>query len=176
MRKKRPEELIRYCTNCRKDFDFTIKSMKDLDSLVCPECGASIDKNSRNPAEAEVSRGSEKTEDAIGSLFGCLMTLNYIFYISISVAAIVAYNFHWDKALYILTGISLALFLIQQFSGSLAFRTGFIFLPLGAAIGYFVLKSVRGACLGIAIVFIVRHLIRALFWRLLSRLFGKLEG
>ncbi|MBP5359437.1 MAG: zinc ribbon domain-containing protein [Treponema sp.] len=163
--------MIRYCTNCRKDFDFTIKSMKDLDSLVCPECGSKIDKDSRSPAYEEVSRGSEKTEDTIGHVFGCLMTLNYIFYIAISVAAIVAYNFHWDKLLYILTGISLGLFVIQLFFRAVAFRTGLIFLPLGAAIGYFVLKSVRGACLGIAIVFIIRHLIRELFWRLFSKLF-----
>ncbi len=164
--------MIKYCTNCRKDFDFTIKSMKDLDSLVCPECGSRIDKDSRNPALDEVARATDKTEETIGNAFGCLMSLNYVFFMSISVAAIVAYNFHWDMALYILTGISLGLFVIQLFFRSVAFRTGFIFLPLGAAIGYFVLKSVRGACLGIAIVFIARHLIRALFWRLLSRLFS----
>ena len=166
--------MIKYCTNCRKDFDFTIKSMKDLDSLVCPECGSRIDKDSRNPALEEVSRATDETEETIGNAFGCLMSLNYVFFMSISVAAIVAYNFHWDMALYILTGISLGLFVIQLFFRSVAFRTGFIFLPLGAAIGYFVLKSVRGACLGIAIVFIARHLIRALFWRLLSRLFSRL--
>ena len=166
--------MIKYCTNCRKDFDFTIKSMKDLDSLVCPECGSRIDKDSRNPALEEVSRATDKTEETIGNAFGCLMSLNYVFFMSISVAAIVAYNFHWDMALYILTGISLGLFVIQLFFRSVAFRTGFIFLPLGAAIGYFVLKSLRGACLGIAIVFIARHLIRALFWRLLSRLFSRL--
>lgn len=148
--------------------------MKDLDSLVCPECGSRIDKDSRNPALEEVSRATDKTEETIGNAFGCLMSLNYVFFMSISVAAIVAYNFHWDMALYILTGISLGLFVIQLFFRSVAFRTGFIFLPLGAAIGYFVLKSVRGACLGIAIVFIARHLIRALFWRLLSRLFSRL--
>ena len=148
--------------------------MKDLDSLVCPECGSRIDKDSRNPALDEVARATDKTEETIGNAFGCLMSLNYVFFMSISVAAIVAYNFHWDMALYILTGISLGLFVIQLFFRSVAFRTGFIFLPLGAAIGYFVLKSVRGACLGIAIVFIARHLIRALFWRLLSRLFSRL--
>lgn len=166
--------MIKYCTNCRKDFDFTIKSMKDLDSLVCPECGSRIDKDSRNPALDEVARATDKTEETIGNAFGCLMSLNYVFFMSISVAAIVAYNFHWDMVLYILTGISLGLFVIQLFFRSVAFRTGFIFLPLGAAIGYFVLKSVRGACLGIAIVFIARHLIRALFWRLLSKLFSRL--
>ena len=166
--------MIKYCTNCRKDFYFTIKSMKDLDSLVCPECGSRIDKDSRNPALDEVARATDKTEETIGNAFGCLMSLNYVFFMSISVAAIVAYNFHWDIALYILTGISLGLFVIQLFFRSVAFMTGFIFLPLGAAIGYFVLKSVRGACLGIAIVFIARHLIRALFWRLLSRLFSRL--
>ena len=144
-----------------------------MDSLVCPECGSMVDKDSRSPEYLEVSRSTEKTEDSIGNAIGCLMRLNYIFYITISIFAIVAYNLHWDKTLYILTGISLGLFLIQLFFRSVAFRTGLIFLPLGAAIGYFVLHSIRGACLGIAIVFIIRHLIRALFWRLIMKLFNR---
>jgi len=152
--------LIRYCTNCRKEFDFTIKSLEDLENLTCPECGAKVDKNSRAPAYDAVSKGSDKMENAIGSTFSFLARLNYIFYIAISVVAVIAYYFNMDKLLYTMTGISLGMFLIQLLTNSLTFRSGLIFLPIGAAAGYYLLKSPRGACFGIAIVFILRHLIR----------------
>lgn len=152
--------MKRYCTNCQKEFDFTIKSMDDMNSLVCPVCGSKVDKDSRAPELKKVSDGTDKTVDAIGKTLSCLMTLNYMFYISISIVAVVAYYFNLDKLLYTMTGISLGMFLIQLFSRSLGFRSGIIFLPLGAAAGYYLLKSPRGACFGIAIVFILRHLIR----------------
>ncbi|MBR4005295.1 MAG: zinc ribbon domain-containing protein [Treponema sp.] len=167
--------MKRYCTNCRKDFDFPIKSMKDLDNLVCPECGSLIDKNSRNPAE-DTSAQTEKLENAIGNTFSVFIWINYIFFVAISIFAIVAYNRHWDKALYIATGISLGVFVIQLFFHSLSFRTGLFFLPVGAAAGYLILHTIQGACLGIAIVFIARHLIRALFYRLLGRVISSVSG
>lgn len=162
--------MIRYCPNCRKDIDFTIKSMKDLDSLICPDCGSKVDKDSRSPEYMEVSRASDQTESAIGNTIGCFARLNYLFYVAVSIFSIVAYNFHWDKVLYISTGILLLSFLIMRILGFYTFPTGIIFLPLGAAAGYFILKSIRGACLGIAIVFIIRHLFRALFWNLIMKL------
>ena len=162
--------MKRYCTNCQKEFDFTIKSMEDMNSLVCPVCGSKVDKNSRSPEYKEVSAGSDRIANAIGNTVSCLFTLNYMFYISVSIIAVVAYYFNLDKLLYTMTGISLGLFLIQFFNGSYAFRSGIIFLPLGAAAGYYLLKSIRGACFGIAIVFILRHLIRDLVVRLVIKL------
>lgn|GEM_PF-957935 len=162
--------MKRYCTNCQKEFDFTIKSMQDMESLVCPVCGSKVDKDSRAPEYKEVSAGSNRTANAIGNAVSCLFTLNYMFYISVSIVAVVAYYFNLDKLLYTMTGISLGLFLIQFFTGSHTFRSGIIFLPLGAAAGYYLLKSIRGACFGIAIVFILRHLIRDLIIRLVIKL------
>lgn len=162
--------MKRYCTNCQKEFDFTIKSMQDMDSLVCPVCGSKVDKDSRAPEYKEVSVGTNRTANAIGNAVSCLFTLNYMFYISVSIVAVVAYYFNLDKLLYTMTGISLGLFLIQFFTGSYTFRSGIIFLPIGAAAGYYLLKSIRGACFGIAIVFILRHLIRDLIIRLVIKL------
>ncbi len=161
--------MNRYCTNCQKEFDFAIKSMKDLDNLVCPECGSKVDKDSRNPAE-NVSAETEKTEEAIGNAFMTLMHLSYIFYIAISLVSVAAYFLHWDKVLYITTAISLGAFLIQLLLQMLTFRTGLLFLPIGAAAGYFILKSIQGACLGVALVFIIRHLIRDVIFRLIGKL------
>ena len=161
--------MTRYCVKCRKDFDFTIKSIKDMDNLICPECGLKIDKNSRNP-DLDKSEDREKTAEAIGSAFHVMARINYIFYVTASLVAVAAYFFHLDTLLYVMTGISLAVFFVQLFSQSLSFRTGLIFLPAGAAAGYFILKSVQGACLGIAVVFIIRHLFRHLFFFIFNKL------
>lgn len=161
--------MKRYCTNCQKDFDFPVKSMKDLDSLVCPECGLKIDKNSRNPTE-DSSVESAKAEETIGRTLSVFMSLNYFFFIAISLVSVAAYFLNMDKLLYTMTGISLGVFFIQLFFQSLSFRSGLIFLPIGAAAGFFILKSIRGACLGIAIVFIIRHLIRGVIFRLIGKL------
>lgn len=161
--------MTRYCVKCRKDFDFTIKSIKDMDNLVCPECGLKIDKNSRNP-DLDKSEDRERTADAIGAAVSVMARINYIFYITVSLVACAAYFFHLDTLLYVMTGISLGVFFIQLFSQSLSFRTGLIFLPVGAAAGYFIFKSIQGACLGIAVVFIIRHLLRNLFFFIFNKL------
>lgn len=161
--------MKRYCANCQKDFDFPIKSMKDLDNLICPECGSKIDKDSRNPAE-NVSAESEKTEEAIGRTLALFVNINYFFFITLSLVSVAAYFLKMDKLLYTMTAISLGVFLIQLFFRSLSFPTGILFLPIGAAAGYFIQKSIQGACLGIAIVFIIRHLIRGVIFRLIGKL------
>jgi hypothetical protein len=71
-----------------------------------------------------------------------------------------------------MTGICLAVFLIQQFIGTQTFWTGLFFLPLGAAAGFLLLRSLDGACLGVCAVFIIRHVL----WNIVSRLLGKLIG
>ena len=80
-----------------------------------------------------------------------------------------------DKLLYAATAISLAAFIIQFMTGTLIFASGIIFLPLGAAAGYFYFKSIEGACLGIHIVFLIRHLIRDIFFMLLFKLIRMIQ-
>ena len=160
-------DMNRYCPKCQKEFDFQIRSSSDLDNLVCPECGGKIDRNSRKPFD---SSSRDKTETAIGMAFFTLTRINYFFFSAVSAIGIVAFFLHWDKALYITTGICLALFLFQLIKGTLFFRTGPFFIPLGAVAGYFLFKSIRGACLGVCIVFVARNLLWNLFFWILGKI------
>ena len=62
--------MVRYCINCKKDIDFPIKSIKDLDSLVCPVCGNPVGKNNRNP---EIVNNDDKIEQGIGNAVGVFL-------------------------------------------------------------------------------------------------------
>ena len=153
--------MERYCTSCKKSFDFTIKSIYDLDNLVCPECGKKIDKNSRAPVES-----SDAIEEKIGGAFQKIFRFFYVFYLGCAIIGIVAFFLHFSKVLYIATVVSLAVFAVQLMTGFLSFRWGLLFLPLGAAVGFALLRTLEGACLGIMVVFAVRHLIRDVIFRL----------
>ena len=153
--------MVRYCTNCKKSFDFTIKSIYDLDKLICPECGQKIDKNSRAPVES-----SDAVEEKIGMAFEKLFRFFYVFYLGCALVGIVAFFLHFSKLLFVATIVSLAVFAIQLMTGFLSFKWGLLFLPLGAAAGYFWPGGYEGACLGIMVVFAVRHLIRDVIFRL----------
>lgn len=53
--------MLRYCENCKKDFEFAPLTVSGKDDLICPECGGIIGKNSRNPANRV---DPDKTEEA----------------------------------------------------------------------------------------------------------------
>lgn len=153
--------MERYCTKCNKSFDFTIKSMTDLDNLICPECGGKIDKNSRKPVV------KDNIDENIGLIIKKIFEFCYIFYLLLAVAGIVAYFLSLPTLLYVVTAISLFAFVVQFFSGYITFKSGFFFLPLGAVIGYFKFGTLEGACLCVMIVFVIRHLIRDIILRLI---------
>lgn len=159
--------MNRYCTNCKKEYDFPIKSMIDLDNLVCPVCHAHIDKNSRKPVD---QYETTRTEAAIGRGFASIFRFFYLFYLICAIASLLAFIFRVDSLLYTLTAIALGTYIIQLFFRITNFRSGIIFLPLGAAAGFFIFKSPQGICLGIMMIFMIRHLIRDLFWKLISKL------
>lgn len=160
--------MNRYCTNCKKEFDFSIKSMTDLDNLVCPICHAPIDKNSRKPVD---QYETTRTEEAIGRGFAAIFRFFYLFYLICAIASILAFIFRVDSLLYTLTAIALGTYILQIIFRVTNFRSGIFFLPLGAALGFLLLKTPQGACLGVMTVFMIRHLIRDLFWKLISKLF-----
>ena len=159
--------MLRYCENCKKDFEFAPLAVSGKDDLICPECGGIIGKNSRNPANRI---DSDKTEAAIGNTFARLLHMSYIFYMVMGLLGVAGFVFGINKLLYIATAISLGAFIIQFLTGTLIFTSGVIFLPIGAAAGWFYFKSIEGACLGIHIVFLIRHLIRDIFFMLLFKL------
>ncbi len=159
--------MLRYCENCKKDFEFAPLAVSGRNDLICPECGGVIGKNSRNPAN---KINSEKTEEAIGNTFARLLHMSYIFYMVMGLLGITGFALGADKLLYIATGISIGAFIIQFLTGTLIFTSGIIFLPIGAAAGYIYFKSIEGACLGIHLVFLIRHIIRDIFFALIFKL------
>ena len=159
--------MFRYCENCKKDFEFAPLAVSGRDDLICPECGGIIGKNSRNPAN---KINSDKTEEAIGNTFARLLHMSYIFYMVMGLLGIIGFIFGVDKLLYIATGISIGAFIIQFLTGTLIFTSGIIFLPLGAAAGFIYFKTIEGACLGIHLVFLIRHIIRDIFFALIFKL------
>lgn len=157
--------MVRFCPNCQKDFDFNIKSTTDLDNLICPDCGGKIPANSRHKPQS-----AEATEVAIGGAFQGLYGISYHFYFVMSVIGIVAYFLNAYSLLYAMVIINMAVFVLQLLFGDLLFRTGLIFIPLGAALGYYFLQGLPGGALGILLAFAIRHLIRNVFWAFISKL------
>ena len=141
--------------------------MADLENLVCPECMAHIDKNSVKPPDtAEQDRVTQN----IGKIFFVVSRVFYVFYALLSLLGIASYFLGWDKILFIMTGICLGVFVIQLLTKTTSFSTGIIFLPIGAAAGYFLFKSIQGACLGLCAVFVIRHLIWRFFFFIIRKL------
>ena len=159
--------MERYCTNCNKSFDFKIKSMTDLDSLICPECGAKIDKNSRKPVE------EDNMDAKLGSVFHKVFHFLYIFYMLCAVVGIIAFFLNLSKLLFVVTAISLVVFVFQLLSGYNTFRSGLVFLPIGALVGYLKFGTYEGACLGVMIVFAIRHVVRDIIFRLIMGAAGQ---
>ncbi|MCR4658549.1 MAG: hypothetical protein K5770_20310 [Lachnospiraceae bacterium] len=159
--------MLRYCVNCRKDYEFPPTAVSGTADLICPGCGAVIDKNSRHPVDEEAAT---KTEEGMGRAALVLFRFCYIFYLALGIIGVVGFVTGMDKLLYAVTIIALVAFIAQYFTGTLAFTAGVIFLPLGAICGYLIFKSLRGACLGIHVVFLIRHFLRDIVYTLIFKL------
>ena len=162
--------MLRYCKQCGKDFEFTPLAVSGSEPLICPECGNIIEKNSRNPAN---KIDSEKTEENIGRAIGGIYHFLYIFYMVLGIIGVISYAFGAYFLLYLVTAVSLAAFILQLLTGTSTFFLGILFIPAGAVAGFILMKGIPGACLGIHAVFLIRHLIRDVFYRLLAKLVQK---
>lgn len=165
--------MLRYCENCKKDFDFAPLAVSGSEPLICPECGNVVGKNSRNP---EKKINSEKTDENIGRAIGGIFHLFYIFYMVMGIIGVVSYILGAHFLLYIVTAISLTVYIIQLLTGTAAFFLGIVFIPIGAIAGFIIMNGVSGACLGIHVVFLIRHLIRDVFFSLIGLIIKKSAG
>lgn len=161
--------MKRYCTKCEKEFDFNIRSVTDLDNLVCPECGEKIGKESRKPRDPN----ADNLEETIGRGFAAIFRFAYIFYMVLGSIGVVSFILHEYYILYPVTLIALVCVLLQVFTGTFVFQAGMIFLPVGAVVGYLIFNSVEGMLFGIDCVFVIRHLIRDVILRLLGLMIPK---
>ena len=159
--------IKRYCANCRQEYEFTPLAISGKSDLICPECGGVIDKNSRRPA----NENDDQTEEKLGRATAVVFHFFYCFYALLGIVGAVCFFLGIDWLLYAVTIISIIAFIIQLIMGTLSFASGLLFLPLGAIFGYLFLgKSIRSACLGIHIVFLIRHICRDIIYRIIIKL------
>lgn len=160
--------MLRYCTRCQKEYDFDPIKISSGDELHCPGCGSVISNNSRKPVD---HTATEKMENNIGNGIGKIMHLSYIFYGLMALIGIIGYIFQLDNLVYVMTGINMAVFIFQLVSRKLIFRWGILLLPAGAVAGYFLFyQRPVDACLGVLLVFLVRHIVRNIFFKLIRTL------
>lgn len=165
--------MLRYCEKCDKSFDFDIRDARQLDELVCPDCGSKIDKNSR-------PRMKGTSEDTvyrrIGNTYVIFITIIYLF--SLVLACIGTFGFftHLDKLLFIMTGVSLLSIFISIVSKRVSGLWILLFV-FGAVLGAIIVSNVsgianifRGACVGIELAIVLRYIIRDVFYRLIFAL------
>ena len=162
--------MLRYCKNCKKDYEFEPLAVSGKEPLICPECGNVIGKNSKNPGNKV---DTDKTDEKIGNGFAALLHLSYIFYLVMGIIGVLGFVLGVYFLLYVTAFISLTVFLVQLITGTSTFGMGIIFIPLGAIAGFIFIGAIPGACLGIHLVFLIRHLIRDVFWRLFWKLIEK---
>lgn len=162
--------MLRYCPKCQKDIDFPIKSMRDLDSLVCPVCGSKVEKNSKNPERVD---DSDSIETGIGNAISIFFRIIYLFYFLFALPSMFFYFFSMSKALYICTIINLVFYLWQLIFWGGRFRIGLILLPVGAAVAFYFFHSLQAACFGVQLVFLAYFVIRGLLYELLFRIIFK---
>lgn len=159
--------MIRYCTKCEKEYDFPIKSMGDMDHLICPVCGEKVDRESRKPRDLV---REEKTEIAIGRTIMAFLNFWFYLYLICGIVGIVAFLLKWDVLLYLVTAVSVFLF----FKPSGRYRNSFfqstLWLAAGAGAGFFFFRSVQGACFGVEVSLVIRHIVMVLLMKLFSLL------
>ncbi len=159
--------MLRYCVNCKKDYEFPPLAVSGDKDLICPGCSSVISKNSRHPVDREAV---EKREDNLGKTAAGIFNFFYRFHMVLGVIGVISYIAGVSGLLYAVTAIALAAFFLRFFTGTLIFVSGLLFLPAGAVIGYMYFGTIEGACLGIHIVFLIRHLIRDVFFTLIAKL------
>lgn len=153
--------MIKYCTYCQKEYDFKVKSMKELDHLTCPVCGNSVDKDSKKPAESVVL-----PEEAIGNGLQSLYLFLYYLKWGCVLTGFLSYFMHWNIP-FIGATILGAVVMLLQFG---IFGLGGILILIGFCLGFLVQGSIRGAGLGVLIM----QLCYLIFRNLLGSLIGSL--
>lgn len=123
-----------------------------------------------NKQEAN-SKPEAKKELTAGDVMDKAASVAYWFYAVLAAAAIVTYAINQNKALYIITGVLVVASVIQFFIGWVWSRLGILLIPVGIGFGIYLWGGLRGACLGIAIAFLIRHIFREIVWKVLLKLF-----
>ena len=115
--------------------------------------------NERSDAEVFVAKFTEK-----------MFVVRYFFFLVCALPGIAGYFLKFDRLVYISTAVCVAVYLIIAYAYGRLFL-GALFLGLAAAAGYLITgNSYTGACLGILVVFVIRHLLKALLYKFVRAL------
>jgi len=156
--------MKRYCQNCQQEFEFAIKSSKDLENLVCPSCGAHVPKDCRKPVDRSET---DNTSVQIGRGMSGIFHFMYMFYVLVGLIGVLGYVFKLDSLLIGATAVSLLVYGFQILTHTTTFGLGVLLIPIGAAVCFYFFKTYQGALLGVHLVFIIRHLIRDIIFKLI---------
>lgn len=165
--------MTRYCTNCRKDYEFDPKEVSGQKEIKCPVCGNMLSAYTRNPKKVYAER---QADIAVSNGLARVFHFFWIFYMVMGLIGLGFFLAGMSTALHIVTVISLVIYVIQLLTGTIIFASGVYLLPLGAAAGFLFFKSIDGACLGVHVVFLIRHIVREILWKLLYWFIGKLQN
>lgn len=163
--------MKRYCNHCKQNYEFKIKSMEDLNHLICPVCGCQIHKDSKAVGEdaKEYAQATEKTEAAIGNIIMKIARFNYVFFLLMGMIGVFLYLLHLTNVMYVFTIVTVLLFLIDGFRGAVSALLNVGLTVISGFAGYYFLQNIEGICLGFFVMLFIRHLCKNILWRLFWR-------
>lgn len=155
--------MFRYCKICKKEFDFKITSVKDLDTLICPECGNLISRDSKKPAD---ENGGKQTEHIVGKVYTGIIQIGFISLFLSFVLGYIAYFFKWDAVLYIDTVVGLIGYAVIY--GLL--NPNILYVIIGALGGTVITHSLQGCCIGLITGMFVRRVLGKILMKVIASL------
>lgn len=154
-------QLTRYCRNCKKQYNFDIKDMKELENLICPVCGHKIDKNSRtgnNPSDGEVPA------EFVGKAYYFFIRFFFLFFPLCGLIGVIAFFMQLKMLLYVTSCVGILVYIIRYGKSSKQLTWPI----LGVLLCGIYFRTVDGVCLGIAASFIVRYV----YQRIILKIFA----
>lgn len=162
--------MKKYCPVCEKEYDFKVKSMKDLDELICPVCGNKVEKDSKKPSR--IAQG-EQVEDKIGEGLSSMLSIWWYFRWICVFAGLIAYFWLPSTVFTVLAVLCGGISLFQYWN----ILPNALFLAVLAIIGYFFIGSYRGICLGFVVALLLQMLFRKMMGTVISALIrGSRQG
>lgn len=155
--------MVRYCQVCQKEYDFPVKSMKDLDELFCPVCHSPVRLDSRKPI---VEEETEQAAHAIGNVYAGVLRFFYLFLVICAGLGLLFYILHMNGPLIAVTIVAMLFGLLRYGNFGLCA----LFLIGGAVAGFLLGKSVRSTCLGVMVGIVLFCIVRDLIYRLIEAL------
>lgn len=145
-----------YCKSCDKSFEYSPKSMKEVTSIKCPECGNMSHKDNRK-------RLLTAKEQKVDNMLYRIISIFRIFYLIVGIIGIVGYLYGMNKMLYICAIVCVVLYILERMLDINYLGFLVISILISGTIVYFktsnMISSIAlGVCIGFAISTIIREL------------------